>query len=147
MSILNGTNVDLVIMKGNTAANVSGEEYRNVTGLAAHAIQEMLVDCEFNGQKCSHENFTRFYWKQGNQCFTFNSGQPGHPKLSVSGPGKRRSLSLTINVQHYDYYKGGLEAGIHLILHGQEETPVRMRGPMIPPGFTTYVQIEKKKVF
>ena len=53
---------------------------------------------------------------------------------------------LTINVQHYDYYRDRSVSGIHLILHGHDETPVRIRGPMIPPGFTTYIQVEKKKV-
>ena len=147
MSVLNGTKVDLAILNANPEeVGVSGEEYRTMKRLAAHDITEMLVDCEFDGQKCSKENFTEFNWNQGDRCFTFNSGQPGHPKLSVFGPGKRKSLILTINVQHYDYYRGGLIAGIHLILHGQEETPVRMIGPMIAPGYTTYVQIEKKKV-
>ena len=148
MSVLNGTKVDHAILEANpNGVKVSGEEYREMQRLAAHDITEMLVDCEFDGRKCSKANFTQFNWQQGDRCFTFNSGQPGHPKLSVLGPGKRNSLTLTINVQHYDYYRGGLIAGIHLILHGQEETPVRMIGPKIAPGFTHYVQIEKKKVF
>jgi len=143
--ILNGTKVDNAILTNNPG-NVSADVYRNVTRSAAHEIHEMLVDCEFDGRKCSSDNFTEFHWKQGDRCFTFNSGKPGHPLLKVTGPGTKKSLSLTINLQHYDYYRGGLVSGIHLILHGQDETPVRMRGAMLSPGFTTFIQVEKKKV-
>jgi len=145
MSVLNGSKVDTAILTGQPG-NVTAEEYRNVTRSAAHDVKDMLVDCEFDGRKCSSDNFTEFHWKQGDRCFTFNSGKPGHPLLKVTGPGTKKSLSLTINLQHYDYYRGGLVSGIHLILHGQDETPVRMRGAMLSPGFTTFIQVEKKKV-
>jgi len=145
MSVLNGSKVDTAILTGQPG-NVTAEEYRNVTRSAAHDVKDMLVDCQFNGRKCNKNNFTEFNWKQGDRCFTFNSGKPGHPILRVKGTGIERSLSLTINVQHFDYYRDGMVAGIHLILHGQDETPVRIRGPMLSPGYTTYIQIEKKKV-
>ena len=44
------------------------------------------------------------------------------------------------------FSRDGQQAGIHLILHGQHETPVKIRGEIIPPGFTTYIQLEKQKV-
>ena len=146
MSVLNGTKVDTAILTS-SPGNVTAEEYRNVTRNAAHDIKEMLVDCQFNGRQCGTNNFTVFNWKQGDRCFTFNSGKHGQPVLKVKGTGIERSLSLTINVQHFDYYRDGMVAGIHLILHGQDETPVRIRGPMLSPGYTTYIQVEKKKVF
>lgn len=73
-------------------------------------------------------------------------GAQGHKVLSVQGTGIHRSLMLTLNVQHHDYYRDRSVSGIHLILHGHDETPVRIRGPMIPPGFSTYIQVEKKKI-
>lgn len=146
MSVLNGTMVDAAILDQSKTHLVTAEEYLNVTRGAAHSLDEMLIDCEFNGQKCTKDNFTVFNWMQGDRCFTFNSGKDGHEILSLSGTGVERSFSLTINLQHYDYYRDGMVAGIHLILHGQDDTPVRMRGPMISPGYTTYIQVEKKKV-
>lgn len=146
MSVLNGTLVDAAILDHTKSGNVTGTMYRNVTKRAAHTLEEMLVDCKFNGRKCNIKNFTSFNWMQGDKCFTFNSGKEGHKILSVSGTGIERSLSMTINLQHYDYYRDGMVAGVHLILHGQDETPVRIRGPMISPGYTTYIQVEKKKV-
>lgn len=144
LSVVEGTAVDAAIQDHSRAANVTSKEYRNVTRSAVHRIDEMLVECIFNGKECSHENFTEFDWMQGDHCYTFNSGKKG-PILKVSGTGVHRSLMLTINIQHYDYYRDGVISGIHLILHGHDETPVRIRGPMIPPGFSTYIQVEKKK--
>ena len=146
MSVLNGTAVDNAILH-NEPGNVTAEEYTRTFKSAAHEVKEMLVDCEFDGQKCSTDNFTQFNWMQGDRCFTFNSGKVGHKLLKLDGSGVERSLSLTINVQHYDYYRDRMVSGIHLMLHGQDETPVRIRGPMISPGYTTYIQIGKKKVF
>ena len=145
MSIVENTKFDEALMS-HKLDNVSQAEYRNYTLDAAHRLDEMLVDCEFKGRKCSSKNFTQFYWNQGDRCFSFNSGKSGHDLLYVNGTGVGRSLSLTINIQHYEYYRDRLIAGIHLILHGHNETPVRLRGLMVPPGYTSYVEVEKKKV-
>ena len=146
MSVMNGTNVDAAILDKRLAGNVTADQYRSTTRSAAHRLEEMLVDCKFDGQKCSSKNFTEFNWMQGDRCFTFNSGKPGHRVIKIKGAGIQRSLSLTLNVQHYDYYRDVMSSGIHLILHGQEETPVRIRGPMLSPGYTTYIQVKKRKV-
>ena len=145
-SAMYGTKLDEAIMNREEPDFFSGEEYRNVSLGARHNLQEMLVDCEFDGKKCSEQNFTEFNWMQGERCFTFNSGKFPHTLLKVNGVGMTRSLKLTINVQHYEYYRDEMDGGIHLILHGQDETPIKMRGPIIAPGFTTYVQVEKKTV-
>ena len=145
-SLMNGTKVDDAILNPHKNEFISGEEYINVTLGARHNLQEMLVDCDFDGEGCSHQNFTEFNWMQGERCFTFNSGKSPHNLLKVKGAGMYRSLKLTINVQHYEYYRDEMDGGIHLILHGQDETPVKMRGLIIPPGFTTYIQVEKKTV-
>ncbi|NP_001296656.1 acid-sensing ion channel 1-like [Hydra vulgaris] len=144
-SATKGTKLDKAILS-NDKKSISGEEYLNITLKARHKIEEMLVDCEFDGNKCSVHNFTEFNWNQGELCFTFNSGKFPHSLLKVNGVGMKRSLVLTINVQHYEYYGDELDAGIHLILHDQEETPIKKRGPVIPPGFTTYIQVEKKTI-
>ena len=146
-SKMNGTKVDDAILNPEKQSMVSGEEYINVTLGARFNLQEMLVDCEFDGKYCSELNFTEFNWMQGERCFTFNSGKSPHTLLKVGGAGMKRSLKLTINVLHYEYYRDEMDAGIHMIIHGQEDTPLKMRGPTLSPGFTTYVQVEKKMVY
>ena len=145
-SKMNGTKVDQSILNPKNPENITGEEYNNITLGAKLRLNEMIVDCEFHGKKCSHLNFTEFNMMQGELCFTFNSGKPPHTLLKVNGVGMTRSLKLTINVQHYDYYRDEMDGGIHLMLHGQDEKPIKMRGLIIPPGYTTYIQVEKKTV-
>lgn len=75
LSVMEGTMVDRAILDHSILDNVTAEEYRNVTRRAVHKLEEMLVECIFDGQECSHQNFTEFDWMQGDRCFTFNSGK------------------------------------------------------------------------
>ena len=77
---------------------------------SAHKLEEILVECIFDGMKCTVENFTKLSMTN-DQCFTFNPGKDGHPLLKVRGTGSKRSLLLTINIQHYDYYRDSTTAG------------------------------------
>ena len=77
LSVLDGTMVDKAILDHRYTANVTSAEYRNVTRSATHRLDEMLVECIFDGQPCSANNFTEFDWMQGDRCFTFNSGAKG----------------------------------------------------------------------
>lgn len=53
---------------------------------------------------------------------------------------------MTINIEHYEYYEDTTDAGIRLIIHDENETPVRFRGLSLAPGFTTNVEVTKQKV-
>ncbi|XP_057315804.1 acid-sensing ion channel 1B-like [Hydractinia symbiolongicarpus] len=147
LSVLNGTTLDKAILFGEELLDtVSDKEYENITTSSQHDIKDMLLECNFNGVECSPSNFTTFKWKQGDKCYTFNSALSSSEVLRVTGPGVKKGLSFTVNIQHYDYYRDGREGGIHLILHGSQETPVKMTGQMISPGYTSYIQVEKKKI-
>ena len=146
MSVLNGSSVDKAILDSANAGNVSADEYRKTTREARHNLEDMLLECKFNGRSCSVNNFTEFSWMQGDRCFTINSGKTDHKLLSVKGTGLKRNLDLTLNLQHYDYYRDAMSSGIHFILHDQGETPVKIRGPIVAPGFTTFFRINKIKV-
>ena len=147
MSTLRGSLIDEAIRLQNYSilANSDPAETWNLTKSSAHEIEDMILECTFNGQPCSHKNFSEFYWKQGERCFTFNDGKSELGVLALNNAGRRSSLELTINIQHYDYYRDRSKAGIHMILHDQEETPVRLEGPMISPGFSTHVQFKERK--
>ncbi|NP_001296668.1 acid-sensing ion channel 5-like [Hydra vulgaris] len=144
MSIVNGTSFDNALIDQN-AQNISADDALMIAREARHNLEDMLLECKFNGRSCSAKNFSEFNWMQGDRCFTINSGKPGHSRLSVKGTGIKRNLELILNLQHYEYYRDEMESGIHFILHSQEETPVRMRGPIVSPGFTTYFRINKIK--
>ena len=146
MSTLRGSLVDEAIKLQDPyiLANDSEANWK-LTKKAAHLKEEMILQCSYNGIPCSHKNFSEFYWMQGERCYTFNDGKSGMDILKTRTPGRRGSLELTIDIQHYDYYRDRSKAGIHLILHDQDETPVRIEGPRISPGFSTHVQLKGQK--
>eukprot|EP00795_Rhopilema_esculentum_P012244 gene12244-2879_t len=70
-------------------------------------------------------------------------GRPRYKLVKTNRIGPQHALELTINIEFWDYYDDAVQSGIHLILHGQEETPVTMEGFRISPGFITYAEVKK----
>ena len=153
MSKLHNTTLDKILLKQKTDKDVkieneiSGEEYKRISTAANHELKDMLYNCLFEEvRSCNYTDFKAFYASQGDKCYTYNSNGDGK-NLLVSGIGKAHSLILEINIEQYDYYRDLIEAGIRLIIHDQHETPVRMPGIKLSPGFSATVQIKKKKVY
>eukprot|EP00794_Sanderia_malayensis_P005607 gene5607-6297_t len=130
----------------NFSGQLSGDEYQRTIRTANHKLENMLYDCRMDGRKCTSKDFTLFYHKQGDKCYTFNSGQSGYKVIKVNKLGLQHALELTINIEFWDYYDDAVQSGVHLILHGQEETPVQMQGIVASPGFITYVELKKQKI-
>ena len=146
-SKMNGTTLHKLL--GNASGDwneLKGNEYTETIRRANHRLEDMLYSCRIKGEPCSHKDFTEFYHNQGDRCFTFNSGQPGQKLIKVNNIGLAYALELTINIEHFDYYTDTSESGLHLILHGQDETPVKMQGVMVAPGVKTYVGVKRRKV-
>ena len=129
----------------NISSQLSGNEYKETLRRANHRLEDMLYSCSMDGRKCSTSDFSQFYHKQGDRCFTFNSGEPGFKFVQTNKIGPQHALELIINIEFWDYYDT-VQTGVHLILHGQEETPVTMQGVMVPPGYITYVEVKKQRV-
>jgi len=145
MSVMNGTKLHKAIQKGNILA-LDGKEYTDTIRKANHRLEDMLKVCKIKGTPCSVKNFTQFNHNQGDRCFTFNSGHIGHKLIRVNNTGLQHSLEMVIDIEHHDYYPDTQHSGIHLILHGQDETPVKMQGIMLSTGFATYIKVTKRKV-
>ncbi len=147
LSKMKNTTLHKILNEGKgDLTKLDGEEYTRTIRGANHKLEEMLHGCSIKNQKCTAKNFSLFYHNQGDKCFTFNSGQKGHPLIYVNNIGLKDALELTIHVQHWDYYPDTTDSGIHLILHGQDETPVKMQGIVLSPGFKTFVEVRKRKV-
>lgn len=143
-SVMKGTTLDQIIKGKNLS--LQGDEYRNTIRKANHRLEDMLYSCKILGEYCSVEDFIQFNNDQGDRCFTYNHGTQGQPILFFNKTGPTYSLELTINIEAHEYYEMNDDAGISLILHGQDETPVKMPGVMLSPGFITYITVKKKKV-
>ena len=153
MSKMNGTLMHEIYVRKLRGENVthlqpllSGAKIQEALSGSAHSHSEMITLCKWNEDfNCSHKNFTVFKNAYGDVCYTFNSGRNKKPLVSFN-TGEKKGLQLQIDVQHYDYYFGVNSAGFKVILHDQEETPVRMQGYSVAPGFTTYIELKKRQV-
>ena len=143
-SLMEGTKLDKIIKGQNLS--LEGDEYRSTISRANHELEDMLYRCKILGKECSVNDFIQFNKGQGDSCFTFNHGTQGQSVLFFNKTGPKHSLELTINIEEHEYYERNDYSGIHLILHGQDETPVKMQGVMLSPGFITYIEVKKKKV-
>lgn len=144
-SVMLGTKLHS-ILQNKSDLTLSGSEYRDTIRQANHKLEHMLYKCKILDKNCSSSDFIQFNNDQGDRCFTFNHGTNGKPILFFNKTGPSHALELTINVEEYEYYLANFYSGIRLILHGQDETPVKMSGVMLSPGFITYVELKKKKV-
>ena len=155
LSAMNGTLMNELYVRKNIDGRNSSDIEGNITGKimqdtlskAAHRLDRMLLECNYGkDHKCDHNNFTEFKNAFGDVCFTFNSGKNGSKILNTTNTGQDRGLRLLIDLQHYEYYYAVESAGFRVILHDQAETPVKMQGYAVAPGFTTYMELQKKQV-
>ena len=82
-------------------------------------------------------------------CYTFNSGEAGHPILHVTSSGTSQSLSLLVDVQSDEYYGPFSYAatGLKVSIHEQGEWPdVENHGNDVSPGQNTNIKITRRKV-
>ena len=145
VSVMRGTMLDKILREGKVV-QLEGDEYRRTIRKANHRLKDMLYKCKILGKECSVDDFIQFNKEQGDRCFTYNHGTQGQPILFFNKTGPQHALELTINIEEHEYYLKNDYSGINLILHGQDETPVKMPGIMLSPGFITYIEVKKKKV-
>ena len=153
-SKMNGTTLDKMLkakMSGENYHNyiVSGKEMQETLASAAHSLSDMIISCKWKGNeqesRCLN-NFTSFKNADGDVCYMFNSPKKGVPVLKIENTGEKKGLELTIDIQHFDYYFGISNAGFKVILHDPLETPAKMQGYSVPPGFTTFFSLRKQVV-
>ncbi|XP_072022663.1 acid-sensing ion channel 2-like [Amphiura filiformis] len=108
--------------------------------------EEMILECKWQGQQCSHEDFTRVMTDLG-VCYQFNNPKNLQEAYVVNRPGIKSGLTLTLDIHHYDYIHGELEgAGVKVLLHTPGERPLMKElGFAISPGFETLVSITHTK--
>ncbi|XP_038065979.1 acid-sensing ion channel 1C-like isoform X4 [Patiria miniata] len=99
------TSVDLTNAKLFPSTD-QGDNLTDVTLQAAHRIEDMLLECQWGTESCSHLNFTRRLTDYG-LCHTFNDVPAGERGvLTVRNPGSRNGLYMRLNIQQ-DLYTFG----------------------------------------
>ncbi|XP_022103187.1 acid-sensing ion channel 1C-like [Acanthaster planci] len=134
---------DVKLFPTTNQANVTA-----TTVQATHQIEDMLVDCHWRTEPCSHLNFTQRLTDYG-VCYTFNDDLAGlGDVLTIQNPGASNGLHLRLNIQQ-DLYTFGesTAAGMKVLLHPQGEFPIMKEFAFsLSPGFETSVAVRKETV-
>ena len=125
---------------------LNASTYRKTVTDANHRLSDMLKSVWIGRKQYNESHFIEYWDSSGTtRCYTFNSGKNGLPIISVNVSGAKNGVEMMLDVQQYDYSDTS-QAGIKLILHGQDETPIKTSGMLLSPGTFTYVEIAKRKV-
>lgn len=133
--------------------DISGDEYAKYLYNISYKIEELMKDCDWikrdtnhpdkQPNPCGTSNFTMFFNKRGQLCYTLNSGKDGHPLLSVQHAGLNYGYELLFDLNNSEALKSFLYTGMRIIIHDQDEPPVMEEGFSISPGFKTFVKLSR----
>ncbi|NXP09085.1 ASIC4 protein, partial [Thinocorus orbignyianus] len=116
-----------------------------------HQIEDMLVECRFQGERCSPQDFAPVYTRYG-KCYTFN-GDRRNPRVTRQG-GMGNGLEIMLDIQQEEYLpiwretnETSFEAGIRVQIHSQDEPPyIHQLGFGVSPGFQTFVSCQEQRL-
>ena len=114
-----------------------------------HDLKDILLECFFNNKECNEKDFVWSYDVVYGNCFTFNSGVDSNgTKINLkesSSTGLASGLKLTLYVNVYEKFNWyrGLGAVIR-IGNSSYSTYFSDSGMFLPPGFTTYISVERE---
>ncbi|XP_070192797.1 FMRFamide-activated amiloride-sensitive sodium channel-like [Littorina saxatilis] len=126
-----------------------GEEARSIS----HDLDDFLIHCRFNQEKCHISNFTTFFDGNYFNCFTFNGGEQGE-KLLMHATGPQNGLSLILSLDNDEpplgsYGVYNLEsnilhsAGARVVVHAPNTMPSPVdHGLDIPPGYSSSIGLK-----
>ncbi|GFS25728.1 acid-sensing ion channel 1-like [Elysia marginata] len=124
------------------AINATNITFGTLYSHSGHQPKDMIIGCKWKGEECGWWNFSQVATDSG-LCFSFNAEprKGGREFLTVDNPGSENGLSLTINVEQYEYMPGPSDAsGVKILLHHPHQFPkVRGLGLALPPGSFAFV--------
>ncbi|XP_046562984.1 LOW QUALITY PROTEIN: uncharacterized protein LOC124271872 [Haliotis rubra] len=124
--------------------NSSHMTLRDLFTNTTHTKDDLIVSCTWRGEVCGSENFTEVVTDHG-VCYTFNL--PDHDTRDVHrvfSPGAENGLSLTLNVEQYEYMPGPHDAaGVKILIHDHRQFPkVQELGIALPTGTHSFVGMQ-----
>ena len=138
-------------------ANYKGTNWKptmtDVLKEAFSVLDEILISCSLKrgvssegALPCDSKNFTLFISSGGHTCYTLNSGANGRALLETDNVGPLYGVHMVLNTRPLEEGKMYGGSGLKVILHQQEELPLKRVGFHVPPGYVTYVDMKKQKV-
>ncbi|XP_046367438.2 amiloride-sensitive sodium channel subunit gamma-like [Haliotis rufescens] len=109
-----------------------------------HQIQDMLLDCSFQGKVCTPSNFTHFYNYMHGNCYTFIPKDEAFTFISKTGPLYGLALMLYVEEEKYISSLGSSGVGFKVVVHNHNTMPFpEDEGFDTSPGFATSVGVTK----
>jgi hypothetical protein len=127
--------------------------YKNLTiaerKLLGWDIDEMLLSCYFNGNKCSSTDFTWFFNYDYGNCYTLNSGLDSYgnasslKQINNAGSGSALQIELFVGDDSSDSVFIST-SGAYIVVHNQSVTPLlESEGIHAATNFETNIAIER----
>ena len=102
-------------------------------------IKNILIDCKFNGEDCSSDDFIEFYSFEYGNCYTFNG----------NGTGTTRTVSRTKTGLQMELFTGipgdfSFERGMYVTVHNKSMVPLtKYEGVKASVGTSTDIGITR----
>ena len=116
------------LIKGQALGLTSVKDKYNKQMLSL-TIETMILECSFNGKKCSHLDFDWFYDIKYGNCYTFNSGRFNRNVLTSAMAGSVNGLAVSLYLGNPASFLSLQEyAGVRLVVHQQNIIPTSSEG-------------------
>nr|XP_019920401.2 amiloride-sensitive sodium channel subunit alpha [Crassostrea gigas] len=101
-----------------------------------HRIEDLLIECSFNGKQCSAENFTLFQSLDFGNCYTLESNL-----FIARRPGPMNGLQMILQVEKFEQEENFLDgSGVRLVIHEPGTLPFpEEEGFTLSPGYETSI--------
>ncbi|KAK7496040.1 hypothetical protein BaRGS_00012741 [Batillaria attramentaria] len=111
---------------------------------SGHSLEDLILNCRFNGWQCSPKNFTYFHSHKYGNCYTFNSHEVPE-RLYTKFAGPEFGLQLEMYIQQSDYVPAlAAEAGVRVVIHPRGIVPFpEDNGVSIPPAHASSIVIRE----
>lgn len=106
-----------------------------------YTLDDILIDCMFDGRQCSANSFTQFHDLYYGLCYRFNE----QGLLSVKRPGKINSFQVYLFVGLVDDYfeLGSTTIGAHVYIHNHSCLPSANEGVDVSTGFKANIILKQ----
>jgi len=155
-TILNSSNLNWTRGYGaqaNSTGPNSQPTMNDVLNETFSVLDQILISCALkrgvsskSALPCDSRNFTLFLSSDGHTCYTFNSGANGRAILETDNVGPLYGVHMVLNTRPLEEGKAYGGSGLKVILHQQEELPLKRVGFHVPPGYVTYVDMKEQKI-
>ncbi|GFY37025.1 FMRFamide-activated amiloride-sensitive sodium channel [Trichonephila inaurata madagascariensis] len=109
-----------------------------------HQSEDFIISCSFNGEECSHSDFSLYLDDMYGNCFTFNKANSSKPPLKTSFVGPNSGLMLELDVKSDEYIWLTKSVGARVVIHDPYQKPTPQdQGINVSPGFETTLGLSK----